>query len=138
MLAAFLGVILGNDMRIDWRNAGPRKHFQTDAISCCFNTEEIIFNSRAQSFHPLSRAECQHETNSCNRKYLHLWTLTFTWSLALKERRSQDDSSMGICTGTSCRDPTLKIVYYGSYHRTRTYCTVFRNKKAHVQGVDQL
>jgi len=43
----------GNDMRIDWRNVGPRKHSQTDAISCWFNTEEIIFNSRAQSYHPL-------------------------------------------------------------------------------------
>jgi len=64
----------GNDMRIDWRNVGPRKHSQTDAISCWFNTEEIIFNSRAQSYHPLIWEECQHEINSCNRKYLHSWT----------------------------------------------------------------
>lgn len=33
---------LGNDMGIDWRNVFPRNRSQTDAISCCFNTEEII------------------------------------------------------------------------------------------------
>lgn len=104
---------LGNDMRIDWRNVGLRKHFQTDAISCCFNTEEIIFNSRAQSFHPFSWEECQHEINSCNRKYLHLWTLSLmSWALIEHNRRGLIE---WIYIGTSCCDLPLKIVYYGSY-----------------------